>query len=327
MWRILRIGCFLAAMLLQARPGTCSLPFLPSRFGKTSVVKNQQGCGISSNMLLCTRGGASKKSSKAKRSSVKKTATGQKQVGGSAEAEKKKSSVDDALQWLDSVKPLTRIHLIMAGFVTVLGFLMGEELAQGLFAFDPMRVLYGFEVWRPLTAASYLGKPSMGTIFSIYYLFTYGSQMERTYGSPQHLVFLLSQMVLLTILSALLRQPFYSQSLITAMLHVLSRSAPKSEATWIMWKVPYYVLPYAFMLSDVMNQQGNIMAALPHLLGILSGHFYFFHKFIWPREEGGEDWLKAPDFLVKLMTKEKPKPVVGASSKRKKGRKVSSSAK
>jgi Derlin-1 len=327
MWRTLRIACFLAATLLQATPGTASLPFFPSRFGKTiiSVSKHHQECGISSNVLLCTRGGASKKSAKTKRSSTKRTATGQKQVG--AEKAEEKSAVGDAVEWLKTVKPLTRIHLIMAGLFTGLGVVLGEELAQGLFAFDPMRVLYGFEVWRPLTAASYLGKPSVSMIFSFYYLFNYGSTLERTFGTPQHLVFLLTQMVLLTILSALLRQPFFSQSLITAMLHVLSRSAPKQKVNWMMFNIPYVLLPYAFMLSDMLQQEGNMMAILPHAVGILSGHFYFFHKFIWPKEEGGEDWLKAPDFLVKLMTTEKPKPVVAASSKRKKGRKVTSSTK
>jgi Derlin-1 len=329
MWQFLRIGCFLAAMLLlQAKPGTCSLPFLPPRFGTIGVTKDQQGCaGIPSNVLLCPRGGASKSSSKTKRSAAKKTATGKKQVGASADAEQEKGAVADALEWLNKVKLLTRIHLIMAGTFTGLGLLMGEELAQGLFAFDPMRVLYGFEVWRPFTAVSYLGKPSMGTVFSMYYLFTYGTQLERAYGTPQHFVFLLSQMVLLTILSALMRQPFFSQSLITAMLHVLSKSTPKQKVKWMVFDIPYFLLPYAFMLGDVLQEQGNIMAIIPHVLGILSGHFYYFHKFIWPKEDGGEDWLKAPDFLVNFMTKEKPKPVIAASSKRKKGRKVSSSAK
>jgi hypothetical protein len=39
---------------------------------------------------------------------------------------------------------------------------------------------------------------------------------------------------------------------------------------------------------------------MPHILGILSGHFYHYHRFVWPKT-GGEDWLSAPDFLVELL--------------------------
>jgi hypothetical protein len=35
-------------------------------------------------------------------------------------------------------------------------------------------------------------------------------------------------------------------------------------------------------------------------MGILSGHFYQFHRFIWPKT-GGEEWLRAPDFLVRRL--------------------------
>ena len=50
------------------------------------------------------------------------------------------------------------------------------------------------------------------------------------------------------------------------------------------------------MASDVL-QAGNAGAALPHVLGILSGHVYYFHKNVWPKL-GGEDWLIPPEFLV-----------------------------
>ena len=332
MWQSLGIACFLATIiLLQLRSGICSVPFVPARFGPTtSVTENHHDCGIASNVLLCPRGGASKKSTKSKRgaAATKTTATGQKQVGAGDAAAKEKSSVSGALKWYSGVKPLTRIHITMACFFTLLGLVLGEELSQGLLALDTTRFLYGFEVWRPFTAASYLGKPSVGMLFSVYYLFEYGTQLERAYGTPQHLIFLMTQMVMLTILSSLFRQPFFSQSLITAMLHVLSRSMPKQNVKWLIFTIPYFLLPYGLMVTDMLQAQGDVMAMLPHVLGILSGHFYYFHKFIWPKD-GGEDWLIAPDFLVKRLSPEKPKPVVlaTATTKRKPGRKLSSSRK
>lgn len=51
------------------------------------------------------------------------------------------------------------------------------------------------------------------------------------------------------------------------------------------------------MASDMLQAKDQaVAAALPHIMGILSGHFYFFHKFVWPKL-GGEDWLQAPEFL------------------------------
>ena len=76
------------------------------------------------------------------------------------------------------------------------------------------------------------------------------------------------------------------------------------------------------MASDVL-QAGNAAAALPHILGIMSGHFYYFHKFIWPKM-GGEDWLAVPDFLVRRLDPGTDggarKSVESALKKRKKGK-------
>jgi hypothetical protein len=71
---------------------------------------------------------------------------------------------------------------------------------------------------------------------------------------------------------------------------------PNQKVKWLIFTVPYWTLPYGLMASDVL-QSGNAMAALPHVLGILSGHLYYFHKNVWPKMEGGEDWLSPPEFL------------------------------
>lgn len=257
-------------------------------------------------MILDLRGGASKPKKKAKsRTSstlASKTATGKNKVGSStkaAEKEKESSAFGSTLQKYKKILPLTRIHITMVAAATMLGLVLGEESAQEVLALDPIRTLYGMQLWRPLTAASYLGPPSMSWLISGYHLFTYGSSLERAYGTAQHLVLLLSQIVLLSIFSILLGQPFFASSIITALLHVISRASPYQKTQWLVFTVPHWSLPYAFMVGDVLQAQ-SAMAALPHILGILSGHFYYFHKFIWPKvENGGEDWLVAPDAVVR----------------------------
>lgn len=283
------------------------------------------------NPLFILRGGASKKRPNKSRTatlsstSSSRTATGKKKVGAS-DAEKK-SKTGDLVQKYKKILPLTRIYITMVVTATFIGLILGEELTQSLLALNPTRVIYGLELWRPFTAASFLGPPSIGWLMNGYYLVQYGSSLERAYGTPQQLIFLLSQMILLSIFSALLGMPFFAPSMITAMLHVLSRATPHQNVKWLVFNVPYWTLPYGLMLTDVL-QAKSAAAAIPHILGILSGHFYQFHKFIWPKV-GGEDWLIAPDFLVQKFDpnakKSKDTAKKASKTKRKgKGRKLGS---
>jgi derlin-1 len=237
---------------------------------------------------LDLRGGARKKPVKA--SLHKKTATGQRKVGTTNE----KSN-----EWVQKYKrilPLTRLYITMVAITTLAGLILGEELTQTVLALDPGRLLRGFQLWRPFTAATFLGPPSMKWLLSAYYLFQYGSSLEQSHGTPQHLVFLLSQIILLSVFSILAGQPFFADAMITSMLHVLSRANPHQNSKWIIFTVPYWTLPYGLMASDVLQAQ-SATAAVPHILGILSGHFYQFYKFIWPQVHHGDDWLIAPDFV------------------------------
>lgn len=279
--------------------------------------------------LLCLRGGASNRGSKARTvtldSPAKKTATGRKKVGAKAAAEKeKKSALGDTMTKYKRILPVTRVYITMVAVATLLGLILGDELTQSLLAFDPVRVVYGLELWRPFTAASFLGPPSIGWLMSGYYLFEYGSSLERAYGTAQHLVFLLTEVFLLSMSSALFGQPFFTPSIITAMLHVLSRAMPYQKVKWLIFTVPYWTLPYGLMVADVL-QAGSAAAALPHVLGILAGHFYHFHKNVWPKV-GGEDWLNAPDFLVQYLDPDarKSKETISKALKkrRRKGRKL-----
>lgn len=251
------------------------------------------------DQVLELRGGASRRKSRTgSLSKPSKTVTGKKKVGSKKAAEKK-SAGGDLMKKYKAMLPLTRIYISMVGVCSLLGLMLGDENTQGLLALDPMRVMYGMELWRPFTAASFLGKPSVGWLMSGYYLFEYGSSLERAYGPAQHLIFLFSQITMLSFLSALFGQPFFAQSVITSMLHVLSRAMPHQKVKWLIFNVPYWSLPYGLMATDVLQAQ-SASAAIPHILGILSGHFYHFHRFIWPKTDG-EDWLTAPDFLIDVL--------------------------
>jgi len=258
------------------------------------------------HLLYELRGGASKSkrksSNKSSSSKNSRTITGSKKIRGSQKNVEKLSIASKNKGLLEKYKailPMTRLYITSVGIFTLLGAVLGEEGAQEMMALDPIRTIYGLELWRIPSAASYLGKLSVGWLMSAYYLYEYGSAMERIHGTGQHLIFVLLQITMLSVFSMALGVPFFGSSIITSMLHCLSRSVPRQDVKWLIFTVPYWSLPYGLMLADVLQQ--GAMASLPHLMGMLTGHFYYYHKFIWPKMPGGEDWLAAPDWLKRRL--------------------------
>jgi derlin-1 len=286
-------------LLISGVAGRASFSRIATSFGLDRQVGRKSNEANYLDTLLELRGGAARRKSKSRVSSLsKKTATGKKKVG--AKKAEEESTVKDLLEKYKRILPLTRIYITMVVGFTLLGLVLGDELSQGILALDPMRVLYGAEIWRMFTAAAFLGPPSVGWLMSGYYLFSYGSSLELAYGTAQYLIFLLSQVVILSAMSALCGLPFFANSMIAAMLHVLSRTLPHQEVKWLVFKVKYWALPSCFMAMSVL-EAGSAAAAVPHILGILSGHFYHYQRFIWPKTDGGQDWLSAPDFLVNFL--------------------------
>ncbi|CAM9600451.1 unnamed protein product [Sphacelaria rigidula] len=62
-------------------------------------------------------------------------------------------------------------------------------------------------------------------------------------------------------------------------------------------KIPLWTLPFAQMGAAVLQAEGNPLAAIPHLLGILCGHVYHFFTVVHPlmgakRRLGAPAWMK-----------------------------------
>lgn len=295
----------------------------------TIRIENKLSSLSSLQRLLDIRGGAKSKRNKKSSSRTasihssneqkqqQKTATGKRKVGASSSDATKESATLSLMLKYKQILPLTRIHLTLIGVITVIGLLLGEEMSQGLLALDPIRTIYGLEIWRFITAGCYLGPPSIGWLFNAYYLFQYGTSLERAYGTSQYFIFMMTQIIILSIMSILLGQPFFASSIITAMLHVLSRSMPYQNVKWLIFTVPYWSLPYGLMITDVLQAQ-NGMAALPHILGIISGHFYYFHKFIWtklnPDDSNNNDWLVPSNIVCRMLDKDENENDIGKQS-------------
>eukprot|EP01040_Poterioochromonas_malhamensis_P000574 gene574-614_t len=193
---------------------------------------------------------------------------------------------------LQSIERITRSYLLLTLFCTVV-HLIGLP-APKIFALDVNRI---FEIWRPFTSISYFGAPSMSMANSMYFLIRYGQTLEKEYGSGTHAWFLLLQTIILTALGFLLQFPFQSQAMIAAIVYVSSRlNAMEQIPFQFGLLITSWQLPFCMMIIDCLSQQ-NVGAAWPHILGIFSGHVYYFFTEVWPKL-GGKEYLKTPSLFI-----------------------------
>jgi hypothetical protein len=68
------------------------------------------------------------------------------------------------------VPVVTRGYMTLLGVVTLLGLVLGPQLL----VLDARRTVRNLELWRPITAAAFLGPPSLGWLSSAYMLYQNG---------------------------------------------------------------------------------------------------------------------------------------------------------
>lgn len=196
---------------------------------------------------------------------------------------------------LNMLLPATRVYLLMSIVCTVAQLLGVVDV--GLLGLNPKKLL---QLWRPLTSVSYLGTPSWVMAYQVFYIISYGQNLELGSGTGVHAWFLLTQTITLTILGLLLNMPLLSRSMIASIVYVSCRINPFEQTniqfgiTISMWQMPYFL-----MIADCLTMQ-TMEAAWPYVLGIFSGHIYHFLTAVWPAL-GGREWLKTPALFIKLL--------------------------
>jgi hypothetical protein len=202
-------------------------------------------------------------------------------------------------EWISTIQPVSRVYVFLALFCSLV-HMVGLP-APSYFSLDVGRF---YELWRPFTAVSYLGPPSMSMANNIFFLLRFGQTLEAEQGSGPYAWYLLVQTTILTLLGWLLGYPFLSQSMISSIIHVCSRMSPMDQIPFQFGLViTSWQLPFCMMAIDCLSQQ-SIQPAWPHLLGIFSGHVYLFATKIWPAL-GGKARLQPPEWILRWLG-EKP---------------------
>ncbi|CAM9355027.1 unnamed protein product [Discosporangium mesarthrocarpum] len=206
----------------------------------------------------------------------------------------------------ENIPPATRAYVILLLVTTAVDLGTGEAIDTGtVFSLDWGRTVKGLELWRPITSLCFLGPLSMGWLTNLYFLTQHGTRLEVVSGTAEQVIFLLVVGLLLVVLGPLIGMPFVSTSMVAAHTYVSTRMDPLGSVNFQFLQIPLWTLPFAQMGAAVLQEQGQPMAAVPHILGIFCGHIYHFFTVVHPLM-GAKRRLGAPNWLKRRLDGENP---------------------
>lgn len=197
--------------------------------------------------------------------------------------------------WYFNLPKITRIALTSCFATTCL--VQFGLLDPFMIILDWKLVTQSYHIWRPFTAAVYLGRFSLPFLMSLYFLTSFGGKLEKSErfaGSPADYVYFLIIVILsCAVLSLLLAwprgYPLTGQSVVFSLLYYWSRCEPEARLSLWGFEVKGYQFPFAMMAFTFLSG-GEIW---PDVLGLGAGHVYFFLKDVVPVEYGW-DIMRTP---------------------------------
>lgn len=160
-------------------------------------------------------------------------------------------------------------------------------------------VYYKFQIWRPVTACFITGV-SFHWLISLYMFYQYGKRLsEGTFsGKPaDEAWFYVVVMVCCNAIGYIFQQVVFYYILLFAVIYVWAQCNRDVVAQFyfgIQIKAAY--LPWAFAgLNFVLSND------VTGFLGNIAGHIYFFLKYKWPIDFGGQDFIATPMLFEKWL--------------------------
>lgn len=231
-----------------------------------------------------------------------------------------------------NMPPATRVYVLLLLLITAVDVSVGKVIdSSSTFALDWGKTIKGLNLWRPFTSLIYLGPLSMSWLTNVYFLTQHGTRLELVSGTAEQVVFLLVVGSLLLMLGPLIGMPFLSTPMVAAHTYVSARMDPLGQVQFQFLRIPMWTLPFAQMGAAVLQEEGQPMAAIPHLVGILCGHVYHFFTVVHPlmgakRRLGAPAWMKRrldggdnPNFMESSGDDDPPAPrgrKIGAGKKK-----------
>ncbi|KAG0257817.1 hypothetical protein BG011_003746 [Mortierella polycephala] len=170
-----------------------------------------------------------------------------------------------------------------------------------LISLDWYSIVYKFQVYRLLTPFFVTGV-SFNMLFDLYFLYTYGSQLESsTFAgrSADFAWFVLFSSFISTIAAYYMRIGYLFQALLIAVIHLWSQSNSERIVSFmfgIQFKAQYFpwvLIAYNFVLSGA-------IVPWSMLVGVASAYLYYFLDSVYPAM-GGPKLIPTPSLLYRLL--------------------------
>ncbi|KAG6527847.1 derlin-1-like [Zingiber officinale] len=203
-------------------------------------------------------------------------------------------------EFYNSLPPVSKAYGTLC-FLTTAAFQLG--------LFDPVNialiyhpVFTKFQIWRLLTNFFFLGPFSINFGVRLLMIARYGVQLERgpfDKRTADFLWMMLFGAFILLVLSAIpfFWSPFLGTSMVFMLLYVWSREFPTAQINiYGLVNLRAFYLPWAMLMLDVIF--GSRL--MPSLLGIVTGHSYYFLTVLHPLATG-RNLLKTPFWVHRLV--------------------------
>ena len=122
-------------------------------------------------------------------------------------------------------------------------------------AVDAAAIAKGWQWWRPLTAAAFIGGVGPQLLQKGYYLVSFGADLERQLKLGEFLRVVVSCVAVLTLLAHMLGWPFVADGIIMAVTVLTCLQNPDQQISMYGLRIPYQYLPYAQLAMSYMFTQ------------------------------------------------------------------------
>ncbi|SLM38995.1 Peptidase S54, rhomboid domain [Lasallia pustulata] len=155
------------------------------------------------------------------------------------------------------------------------------------------------QLWRIITSF-WLTGPEWSILFDTYFLYTYGSALERDsprFAQPEDFfvyIFFLGLVILLTAGWAL-GDIIFTSALILALAYTYTQDNKGKKVTFFVITFNVKWLPWFMLLVTFI--MGGPLAALQQAMGVVAAHLYDFLTRLYPTFGGGRNLLRTPYFV------------------------------
>lgn len=158
--------------------------------------------------------------------------------------------------------------------------------------------LFKLQLWRLLTASTFLGKFGFPWLINVGMLLMYTKNHEDFYaGRRAELVWMFSIIIAaLHVIAYFMNLKLLAFSFIMAMVWVYCRRNEGQQFKIYSFSFGATIFPWALIVFHLVMGQD----ITNDLIGVVAGHFYFFFHDVQPLTNGGRNYLATPQWMYSI---------------------------